>query len=132
MRDLFAFHDGPSARVQCACFYINFYLIYLFICFFTTCTQQELSFRIIAAIPRYLSTSCVNIIFCRLFFLRKSLARPVKNKPTKKQLDAEVQVTLKQVPARKRTGEKMFYTLSEQITKPNYKLTILAIGFVRR
>ena len=38
----------------------------------------------------------------------------------KKQIDAKIQVTLKHAPARIRAEDEM------QITKPNYKLTLLA------
>ena len=51
---------------------------------------------------------------------------PVKeNNPTEKQIDAEIQATLKHAPARKRAEEKMFYSLSQQIIKPNYVLILL-------
>ena len=53
-----------------------------------------------------------------------------KNNPTKKQIDTKIQVTLENAPARKRAEEKTFYRLSQQITKPNYKLTLLASEFV--
>ena len=67
----------------------------------------------------------MTITFCCLFFFTEGLARPVNNKPPKKQINAEIQVTLKKEPARKRAEVKMFYTLSQQITKPNYKLILL-------
>ena len=50
----------------------------------------------------------------------------LRNNPTKKQIDAEIQVTLKNAPAQKRTEEKMFYRLLQQIIKPNCKLTLIA------
>ena len=53
-----------------------------------------------------------------------------KNNPVKKQIDVEIQVTLKNAPARKRRYEKMFYRLSQQITRPNYKLTLIALECV--
>ena len=57
--------------------------------------------------------------------LQEVLQNLPKNNQTKKQIDAEIQVTLKRAPARKRTEDKMFCWLSQQITKPNYKLTLL-------
>ena len=50
----------------------------------------------------------------------------VKNKPTKKQINAKIQVTLTHASARKRTEEKILCRSSQQITKLNYKLTLLA------
>ena len=109
-----------------ACFHIKL-LIFFWKCTFTriTRTEQELSFTITAPFPIYLNTSFVTITFCGLFFFREGLARPVNNKPPKKQINAEIQVALKKGPAQKRAEEKMFYTLSQQITKPNCKLTLL-------
>ena len=107
-----------------ACFHTKLLIFFKSIAFtrFRTCTEEELSFKIIATCLRYMNTSCVNIIFCCLFFFREGLARLVKNKPTKKQIGADI--TLKQAPAGKRTEKKMFYMLWQQITKPNYKLQI--------
>ena len=64
--------------------------------------------------------------FVVCFSSEKVLQNLPKNNRTKKQIDAEIQVTLKRAPARKRTEDKMFCRLSQQITKLNYKLTLLA------
>ena len=102
------------------CFYIK-----LLVFFESALLRVFYFFTIIASSPRYLNTSFVTITFCCLFFFTEGLARPVNNKPPKKQINAEIQVTLKKEPARKRAEVKMFYTLSQQITKPNYKLILL-------
>ena len=49
-----------------------------------------------------------------------------KNNPTKNQMDAKIQVTLKLAPAQKLTEKKMLSRLSKQITKKNYKLQLLS------
>ena len=43
--------------------------------------------------------SFLNIMFCYYFSLEAVLQGMVKNNPTKKQIDAEMQVTLKHGPA---------------------------------
>ena len=49
---------------------------------YRTCTEQELSFKIIATFPRChaksVNASFVNITFCCLFFFSRGLTRPVK------------------------------------------------------
>ena len=66
------------------------------------------------------------IHFIVYFSLEEVLQGLSRNNPTKKQIDAEIQVTLKNAPAQKRTEEKMFYRLLQQIIKPNCKLTLIA------
>ena len=72
----------------------------------------------------------MNILRVMLFIFLQNRSWSVKNEPTKKRIDAEIQVTLKQAPARNRTEEKMSYRLSYQITKPNCKLTLLGFECV--
>ena len=64
-----------------------------------------------------------------LFFFRIGLEVP-KNNPTKKQIDAEIQATLKHAPAWKLTEGKM-QSLSLQIAKIdlNCKLQLLALDY---
>ena len=75
---------------------------------------------------KIVNTSCVNIRRSYYFSSEEVLQGLSKNNPTKNQVDAESQAILKHAPGRKRTEEKMFYWLSQQVTKPNCKLKILA------
>ena len=113
-------------------FVLNFYFFFESVAFtrITACAEQEFSFRIIATSSKYLNTSFVNILRVMLFIFLQNRSWSVKNKPTKKRIDAEIQVTLKQAPARNRREEKMSYRLSYQITKPNCKLTLLGFECV--
>ena len=69
-----------------------------------------------------MNTSFVNITFFVYFSPKEILEGLSKNNINKKQIDAEIHVTLKHAPARER-AEELFYRLWQQITKPNYKLT---------
>ena len=62
-----------------------------------------------------MNTSFVNITFCYYFSSEEVLQGLTKNNPTKKQIDAEIQATLKHAPVRKRTEEK---------TTTNYKTKV--------
>ena len=112
-----------------ACFHIKllFFSESIALTRITTCSEQELFFRIIAISTRYECETCqYELHFVVCFSSEKVLQNLPKNNRTKKQIDAEIQVTLKRAPARKRTEDKMFCRLSQQITKLNYKLTLLA------
>ena len=137
---LFAFHDSTSARVHCSCLllYQTFNFFFPESAAFTriaTCAKQERSFRIVAASSRYVMRKVwIRVLWILHFVVYLSSEEVLqglsKNNPTKKQIDAEIQVTLKNAPPRKRTEEKMFYRLLQQITKPNYRLTLLASACV--
>ena len=109
----------------------NFFSEYVASMRITTCTERELSFRIIS-----ISSRCVMrkmwirvlwiIHFIVYFSLEEVLQGLSRNNPTKKLIDAEIQVTLKNAPTQKRTDEKMFYRLLQQIIKPNCKLILIA------
>ena len=91
---------------------------------------KELSFRIIATSPIYVMLKewirLLWILHVVVYFSSEEVLQDLsKNNPTKKQIDAEIQMTLKNTPVQKGTEEKMLYRLSPQITKPSYKLTIL-------
>ena len=72
----------------------------------------------------------MNITFCYYFSSEEVLQSLTKDNPTKKQINGKIQATLKHAHVRKRTEEEMFYRLSQQITKPKYKLTLLAFECV--
>ena len=95
-------------------FALNFYFFFESVAFthITACAEQEFSFRIIATSSKYLNTSFVNILRVMLFIFLQNRFWSVKNKPTGKRIDAEIQGTLKQAPVRNRTEEKMSYRLS--------------------
>ena len=100
--------------IVCACFCIKFLFFFESVAFthITACAEQEFSFRIIATSSKYLNTSFVNILRVMLFIFLQNRFWSVKNKPTGKRIDAEIQGTLKQAPVRNRTEEKMSYRLS--------------------
>ena len=107
-----------------ACFHIKLLIFFFESVAFTriTCTEQELSFRI-SQISEYVLCGYYILLF---IFLQKRSCKARKDKPTKKANRYQNSSDMKQAPARKRTDEKMFYTLSQQITEPSYKLTLLA------
>ena len=77
---LFTFYNSSSARIEsilCTYFHIKLLIFFESVPFtcITMCTEQKLSFRIIATSPRY--TSFVNFTFWCLFFFRGGLTRPV-------------------------------------------------------
>ena len=61
-----------------------------------------------------MNISFVNITFCFYFSSEEVLQGLEKNNPNKKQIDAEIQGTLKHAPVQKLTEEKMFYSLSHR------------------
>ena len=77
--------------------------------------------------------SFLNIILCYYFSLKAVLEGVAEINPTKKQIDAEIQVTLKHAPARKLTEGKM-QSLSLQTAKIdfNYKLQLLAFQYQKQ
>ena len=97
---------------------------------------QELHFIIIANSSRYLLQKTwiwvlwiLRFIFA--YFSSESVLQGMfKNNTTEKQIDAKIQVTLKHVPARNITVEKVWWNLSQQITKKNYKLQLLASEYL--
>ena len=112
------------------CFLIRRLIIFESVAF-TTCTEQKLSIRIIATSPQIfqaksVNTSFVNIAFCCLFSSEEVFQGLSKNNSTKKQIEAEIQVTLKHAPAQKYREETIIHRLLLQITKLSYKLTLLA------
>ena len=72
----------------------------------TMCTGQELSPQI--SIAKNVNTGFVNTTLCSLFFFRSGLRRSVKECSNRKQVDAQIQVTMKCAPTQSRTDEKMF------------------------
>ena len=72
-------------------------------------------------------------MLCYYFSLEAVLQGVAKNKPTEKQIDAEIQVTLKHAPAMKLTEGKM-QSLSLQIAKIdlNYKLQLREIEYQKQ
>ena len=51
--------------------------------------------------------SFLDIAYCYYFSLEAILQGMTENNPTEKKIDAEIQLTLKHVPARKLTEEKI-------------------------
>ena len=127
----------------CACFHIKLFLWKCFSEFFsesvafariTTCTEQELSFRIIVTYSRYVMRKakfkfCGYYILLFIFLQRRShraCQRIIqgKSKSIPNSNDAE-----KCTSSKSHRGENV-YRLSQQITKPNYKSTLLAFECV--
>ena len=77
--------------------------------------------------------SFLNIMLCYYFSLEAIFPGVAKDNPTEKQIDAEIQATLKHAPARKLTEGKM-QSLSLQIIKIdlNYKLQLLLVIDLRQ
>ena len=69
------------------------------------------------------NVSFLNIMLCYYFSLEAVLQGLAKNNLTKKQIDAEIQATLKHVPAWKlREGKMQSLSLQKAKTDLNYKL----------
>ena len=69
----------------------------------------------------------LNIMLCYYFYLEAVLQGMAKNNPTEKEINAEIQATLKHAPAWKLTEEKMHSLLLKIVMIDlNYKLQLLA------
>ena len=79
-----------------------------------TMPQKYSSFSQIS-LAKSVNVTFVTIAFCCLCFFKSVLKTHVENHSTKNQIDAEIQATLKLVPARKLTAEKISYRLSREI-----------------
>ena len=92
--------------------YQNFDFVFESVAFLriTICTEQELSYRIVASSPRYLLWNMwMQLLwishFVLYFFSEEALQGLWKNNPTEKQIHTKIQVTMKCAPARRRTEE---------------------------
>ena len=116
----------------CACFHIKL-LIFLWMCSFHVhydVTEQELSFLIIATSPRYVMQKVwIQVLwilqYVGYFSSEEILQCLSKNNPIKKQIDAKIQVTLKNAPAGKREEKMLFHKTNLQ----NNNLNVFSINF---
>lgn len=112
------------------CFHIKISIFFESVAFKlnTTCTEQELYFRIGANSARHLLRKIRILLFRVLcfvvvYFSSEALLQGMsKNNPTKNQINVKIQVPLKHSPAWKLTEEKMLWRLSDPITSTNYNL----------
>lgn len=79
----------------------------------TMCTEQEISFRIIATSSRYLLRKMwievLWILHFVVYFSSEAMLKGLsKYSPTEKQIDAEIQMAMKYAPVWRRTVEKTF------------------------
>ena len=94
------FHDSSGAKVLFSYQPFNFFSEGVALPRITTCKEQELSFRIIATFPRYIMRKVwIRVLwilhFVIYFSLEEVLQGLLKNNTTKKQIDADIQLTMK-------------------------------------
>ena len=129
----FCFHDNSIARAHCSCLFFYQLLFFFWKCSFHThylrrVQNKNFPFCKFSQISEY--EFCENYVLLFIFLQKRSykasqwiIQRSTKSTPKFKWY-------WDKAPARKPTEDKMFYTLSQQITKPIGKLTLLASEWV--
>ena len=123
LRHAFTFHDSSSARAHYLClFSYQTYslLVKVYLSRALRRVEQELSFRIIAICSRYVIRKAwiqvLWILHFVVYFSSEAVLHGLsKNNQRKNQVDAKIQVTLKNVPAQNWIEEKKFMVYSNKL-----------------